>query len=56
MDGRVMAFCLHNGDGKRLFLHFRGSSCQGNFGGGAEKLHDLNHNFMVSNVVVEIFL
>jgi len=39
----------------RFFLMFRGSSCQGNFFGGAKKLHDLNHNFVVSNVVVEIF-
>ena len=34
---------------------FRGSSCQGDFFGGDEKLHDLNHNFAVSNIVVEIF-
>jgi len=30
------------------------SSCQGNFFGGAEELHDLNHNFAASNVVVEL--
>jgi len=54
MDGQVMAVCLINGNGK-IFFMFRGSSCQGNFFGEAKKLHDLNHNFAVSNVVVEIF-
>jgi len=50
-----MAVCLINGDEKDFFFMFRGSSCQGDFFRGAKKLHDLNHNFAVSNVVVEIF-
>jgi len=51
-----MAFCLHNGDdGKDFSFMFKGSSCQGDFFRGAEELHDLNHNFAVSNVVVELF-
>jgi len=55
MDSRVMAVCLHNGDEKVFFFTLRGSSCQSNFFRGAKKLHDLNHNFAVSNMVVEIF-
>jgi len=55
MDGQIMVFCLCNGDRKDFSFMFRGSSCQGNFFRGDEKLHDLNHNFVVSNVVVEIF-
>jgi len=55
MDSRVMAFCLRNGDGKDFSFMYRGSSSQGNFFGGDEKLHNLNHNFSVSNVAVEIF-
>jgi len=34
---------------------FRGSSCQGDFFGGAEELHDLNHKFAVSNMLVKYF-
>jgi len=49
-----MAVSLANDDGKGFSFMFRGSSCQGNFFGGAEELHDLNHNFAVSNVVVEL--
>jgi len=49
-----MAVSLANGNGKDLFFMFRGSSCQDNFFGGAEELHDLNHNFAVSNVMVEL--
>jgi len=49
-----MAVSLANGDGKEFSFMFRGSSCQGDFFGGAEELHDLNHNFAVSNVVVEL--
>jgi len=37
-----------------LCFMFRGSSCQGDFFGRTEELHDLNHNFAVSNVVVEL--
>jgi len=48
-----MAVSLANGDGKDFSFMFRGS-CQGNFFRGAEELHDLNHNFVVSNVVVEL--
>jgi len=55
MDGRVMTICLRNGDEKDFSFTFRGSSCQGDFFGGAKKLHDLYHNFAVSNIVVEIF-
>jgi len=51
-----MAFCLRNGAGKDFSFMFRDSSCQGNFSGGDEKLHDLNHNFSMSNVVVKIFI
>jgi len=47
--------CLTNGNEEVFSFTFRGSSCQGDFFGGAKKLHDLNHNFAVSNVVVEIF-
>jgi len=50
-----MAFYLHNGDRKDFSFVFRGSSCQGDFFGGAEELHDLYHIFAVSNVVVKIF-
>jgi len=50
-----MVVCLTNGDGKDFSFTFRSSSCQGNFFGGVEELHDPNHNFVVSNVVVEIF-
>jgi len=32
---------------------FRGS-CQGDFFGGDEELYNINHNFAVSNVVVEL--
>jgi len=39
--------------GKTSFVS-RGSFCQDNFFGGAEELHDLNHNFVVNNVVVEL--
>ena len=49
-----MAVSLANGDRKDFYLMFRGSSCQGDFFGRAEKSHDLNHNFAVSNVVVEL--
>jgi len=49
-----MAFCLHNGDTEDLSFMFRGFSCKGDFFEGAEELHDLNHNFAVSNVVVEL--
>ena len=49
-----MAVSLVNGNGKDFSFMFRGSSCQDNFG-GAKKLHDINHNFAVSNIVVEIF-
>jgi len=54
MDGQVMAVCFTNGDRKDFSFMFRGSSYQGNVFRGAEELHDLNHNFAVSNVVVEI--
>jgi len=50
-----MAVCSLNGDGEDFSFMFRGSSCQGNFFCGAEKLHYLNHNFAMSNVVVEMF-
>jgi len=50
-----MAVSLANGDRKDFSFMFRGSSCQGDFFGGGKKLHDLNHNFVVSNVVIEIF-
>jgi len=53
-DGRVMAISLANGNGKEFSFMFRGFSCQGDFFGGAEELHNLNHNFVVSNVVVEL--
>jgi len=56
MDSRLMSFCLCNGNRKDFSFMFRGSSCQGNFFRGDEKLHNLNHNFSVSNVVVEIFI
>jgi len=49
-----MAVSLVNGNGKDFSFMFRVSSCQGNFFGGAEELHDLNHNFAVSNIVVEL--
>jgi len=49
-----MAVFLANGDGKDFSFMFRGSPCQGDFFGGAEELHDLHHNFAVSNVVVEL--
>jgi len=49
-----MAVSLADGNGKGFFYMFRDSSCQGNFFGGAEELHNLNHNFAVSNVVVEL--
>jgi len=45
-----MAVSSANGDGKEFSFMFRGSSCQGNFGGGVEELHDLNHNFAVNNI------
>ena len=54
MDSQVIAVSLANGDGKDFSFIFKGSSCQGNFFGGAEELHNLNHNFAVSNVVVEL--
>jgi len=47
-----MAVPLTNGDGKEFSFMFRGSSCQDDFFGGAEELHNLNYNFAVSNVVV----
>jgi len=49
-----MAVCFTNDDEKDFSFMFRGS-CQGDFFGGAKELHDLNHNFAVSNVVVKIF-
>jgi len=49
-----MAVSLANGDGKGFSSIFRSSSCQGDFFGGTEELYDLNHNFAVSNVVVEL--
>jgi len=49
-----MAISLAIGNGKDFSFMFRDSSYQGNFFGGAEELHDLNHNFAVSNVVVEL--
>jgi len=55
MDGRVIAVCYTKGDGKDFSFLFRGSSCQDGFFEGAKELHDLNHNFVVSNVVVKIF-
>jgi len=55
MGSQVMAICFINSDGKDFSFIFRGSSCQSDFFGGAKELHDLNHNFAVSNVVVEIF-
>jgi len=56
MDSRVMVVCLCNGNEKDFSFTFRGSSCQSDFFiRGAKKLHDLYHNFAVSNVVVEIF-
>jgi len=48
-----MVVCLHNGDEKDFSFTFRGSSCRGDFFRGAKKLHDLYHNFVVSNVVVD---
>jgi len=48
-----MAVSLANGDGKDFFFMFRGSSCQGDFF-RVEELHNLNHNFSVNNVVVEL--
>jgi len=56
VDGQVMAFCLSNGDEERLIFMFIGFSFQGDFFRGAKELHNLNHNFVVSNVVVELFL
>jgi len=50
-----MAVCLRNSDEKDLSFTFRGSSFQGDFFEGAEKLNDINHNLAVSSVVVEIF-
>jgi len=50
-----MAFCLSNGDEKDFSFMFRGSSSQGDFFRGAEELHNLNHNFSVSNVVLKYF-
>ena len=44
---------MANSDGKDFSFMFRGSSCQGDFFGGIEELHDLN-NFAMSNVIVEI--
>jgi len=55
MDSKVMAVCLLNGDEKDFSFTFRGSSCQGDFFGGAKKSQNLNHNVAVGNVVVEIF-
>jgi len=49
-----MAVSLANGNGKEFFFMFRGSSCHGDFFGGTEELHNLNRNFAVSNVVVEL--
>jgi len=49
-----MAVSLVNGDWKDFSFTFRGFSCQGDFFRGAEELHNLNHNFVVSNVVVEL--
>jgi len=48
-----MAISLANDDGKEFSFMFRGSSCQGDFFVGAE-VHNLNHNFAVSNIVVEL--
>jgi len=39
---------------KDFFLIFIGS-CQGDFCREAEELHDLDHNFAVNNIVVELF-
>jgi len=50
-----MAFVLSNGNGKDFSFTFGGFSCQGDFFGGAEDLHHLNHNFAVGNIVVELF-
>jgi len=55
MDCQIMTFCLCNGDEKDFSFIFRGSSCQGEFFAD-EKLRNLNYNFLVSNVVVEIFI
>jgi len=49
-----MAVSLANDNGKDFSFMFRGFSFQGDFFGGAEELHNLNHNFAVSNVVVEL--
>jgi len=49
-----MAVSLANGNRKEFSFMFRGFSCQDNFFGGAEELHNLNHNFAVSDVVVEL--
>jgi len=43
-----MAVCFTNGNKKDFSFMFRGSSCQGDFFGGAEELHDLDHNFAVT--------
>ena len=54
MDGQVITVCFTNGNGKDFsYFMFRGSSWQGDFFRGTKELHDLNHNFAVSNVVVE---
>jgi len=49
-----MAFYLSNGDWKEIFFMFVASSSQGDLITGAEELHNLKHNFVVSNVVVEL--
>jgi len=36
-DGRVMGISFTNGDGKDFSFTFRGSSCWGNFFGGAKE-------------------
>jgi len=50
-----MAVSLTNGNGKDFFFTFITSYCQDGFLGGPEESYNLNYNFVVSNIVVELF-
>ena len=47
-----MAVCLGNDEENYFFIAF---SCQDDFPGGAEEWYHYIRNFMVNNMVVEIF-
>jgi len=50
-----MAVYMTNGDGKDFSFTFIGSSCPGKFFEATKELHDLNHNFAVSGIAIELF-